>query len=562
MSRRAPEPGSGVDSVRAAAEWSFAGWLWLAVLFLGAALLVYRPAFDGPFLSDDMHYVANNPYVHELSAENVLVILDPSGPATLAIVNYAPAQLLLHAVAWSAFGSETRGHHILNVVLHSVASALLAALLASCGVPVVAAAVGGGLFLLQPANVEAVAWVSQLKSTLALVLSLAALLAWRRWPALGSVLFAFALLAKATAAFALPVALLLDWTRTGRVRWRWVGLWSLVFAAYAITELSAHQRSGAAEAALYETPLVLLRTVVAIAGRYLVMGTTSIGVSAFHEPDPATSWLDPWWLGSLVALALLGWRAWVVLRRRETELAWWVWALIAFVPVSQVFPFLYPVADRYLYFILPGLLGGALLAGRESLLRFFPEPDRRRGAGRALLALALVLAALFAIRSHERARLWRSSALLVAEAAANYPEGKAGLIQAAKRAALVGDAPAAVAALRRASERGYNRFEQVATDPGWDPVRRDPGFQQLLRDMAGSWIERARSKGDLTQNEVWTLAHAHIARAEIDAAAAELRRAVEMGGPYTERIRAELASVEAALEVGRPERIRLGVPGG
>jgi hypothetical protein len=35
-----------------------------------------------------------------------------------------------------------------------------------------------------------------------------------------------------------------------------------------------------------------------------------------------------------------------------------------------------------------------------------------------------------------------------------------------------------------------------------------------------------------------------------------------MGGPYTEKIRAELASVEAALEVGRPERIRLGAPGG
>jgi len=550
---RAPETPGGAGAGLAGA----ATWLWLAALFVGLALVVYRPALQGPFLSDDLHYVANNAYVHELTLENVAVILDPSGPTTLAIVNYSPVQLLVHTLAWEAFGSETRGHHVVNVVLHAVASVLLAALLASCGVPQLAAMLAGGLFLLHPANVEAVAWVSQLKTTLSLVLSLAALLAWRRRAALGSLLFTLALLAKATAAVALPVALLLDWTRRERVRWGWLGVWTLLFAAYAVAEFSTHQRSGAAEAVLYDSPFLLVRTMAALAGRYLVMAATGFGVSAFHEPEPVRSWLEPWWIFSLLALALLGWRVWVVARRREPELAWWVWALVSFAPVSQLFPFLYPMADRYLYFILPGLMGGALFAGREALCRALPAPTLRRRAERGLLVAALVVAALFGFRSYERAGLWRSNARLLADAAEHYPEGKAGLIQTARRAALLGDAAGAVSALRRANERGYNRFEQVALDPGWSSVRDAPAFQELVREMAGQWIERIRAKAVITQPERRMLARAHIARAEIEAAAEELRRAVELGGPYTEEIRSELRSVESALRAGHPERIRL-----
>jgi hypothetical protein len=525
------------------------------------ALLVYGPALDGPFLSDDVHYVENNAYVHELSAANLAVILDPAGPATLAIVNYAPVQLLVHALAWSAFGADTQGHHLVNVVLHVLASVLLVAVFLATGIPRVAALVGGSLFLLHPANVEAVAWISQLKSTLALVLSLAALLAWRRHPWAGSAAFVLALLAKATAAFALPVAALFDWSRDGRVRWRWVALWGLALAGYALAEFATHQRSGAAESALYDAPLVLARTVVALGGRYLVMASTSLGVSAFQEPEPARSWLDPWWLLSAVALALLGWRVWVVARRRDVELAYWAWAAVSFAPVSQVFPFLYPMADRYLYFVLPGLLGGSLLAGRELVDRLAPDSERRRLVEGAALAGALALLVLYGVRSLERAALWRSNALLLADAAAHYPEGKAGLLQRAKRKALVGDAPAAVAALRRARERGYNRFEQLATDPGWNPVREDPAFRELLYEMAGAWIERAQAKAVLTQPELRTVAHAHIARGEVGLAAAALRRAVEQGGPHTSEIRAELAAIEAALRDGRADRIRLGAPG-
>ncbi len=528
LSKR-PEPGPGLGA---------GAWVALAIAFLGAALWVYGPALSGPFVSDDHHYVSTNDFVHGLSFENVWAILDPSGPATLRVVNYAPVQLLIHAAAWQAFGEDVRGHHVVNVGLHALASLLLVALLLRSGVTRAGALAGGVLFLLHPANVEAVAWISQLKSTASMCLALASLLAFARRPGLGSLLFGLALLAKPTAAFVLPVAVLLGLARREPLPWRWYAASAALFAAFAVAEFSVHQRSGAAEAVLYQTPGVLVRTVLALALRYLVMAASSWGVSAFHEPEPARSLLDPWWLGSLLALGLLGWRLWVVLRRREPEAAWWVWALVSFAPVSQLFPFLYPMADRYLYFILPGLLGGALLALGEVLGRL-PGP-RRALASRLALAAACGLLLVFGVRSWERARIWASPALLLQDAASHYPDGVPAQLLRAKRAAQQRDGPVAAAALRAAAARGFNRFEQILGDPALAPVRDHPEVQAVVRELAAGWIESLLRKPDVTQGELRTVAQAHVARGEYGEAEAVLRRALALGGREDPDIRDDL----------------------
>jgi hypothetical protein len=535
---RASDGGGAAGAPRAGA---------LALLFtayLGALLLVYGPALEGPFLSDDLHYVAANPYVQELSAENVWIILQPRGAATVAVVNYSPVQLLLHATAWQLFAGRVLGHHVLNLVLHAAASVLLLRLLMASGLAMSVALLASLFFLLHPANVEAVAWISQLKTSSAMLLSLAALLAYPRRPALGTACFALALLAKATAAFALPVAALLEWTREGRVRWRWLALWTLLLLVFAWIELAAHQRAGAAEATLHASPLVMLRTVAALALRYLVMAATSYGVSAFHEPKPAISWLDPWWLASLPVLALLARRLLGALRGRREEAAWWAWALVSFAPVAQIFPFLYPMADRYLYFILPGLIGGAALAGRGAAGRL--APARRAQLGRAAATIALVVCALFAWRSHERAAIWRSAAAVVADAARHYPDGVSAHLLRAKRAAQIGDVEAAVAGIRAAMARGYNRYEQLLVDPGFAPLHGTPAFTAVIHEIAAGWIAAGQRWRDPTQGELRKLASAHLVRGERDEAVALLRRALARGGALDDAIRADLGALGAA----------------
>jgi len=520
----------------------------LLMAFLGAALLVYRPALNGPFLSDDGHYVENNVFIHELSVENFVTILDPAGPATVGVVNYSPVQLMLHALVWSAFGTETTGHHVVNLLLHVLASLLLVPLFLRTGIPRAGAIFGAVFFLLHPANVEAVAWISQLKSSSGLALSLAALLVFPKRRGLGSALFVLALLAKPTAAYALPVAVLLSWTEEDRVPWRWFAFWGVAFAAYAIAEFTVHQRSGAAEAILYDTPFVLVRTVLGLALRYLVMASTSLGVSAFHEPEPIRSLLDPWWLFAVPALALLGWRTIAVWRRREPEVAYWVWALVSFGPISQIFPFLYPLADRYLYFILPGLIGGALLAAREALEWLVADAERRRQASWIAVAVGVASCAFFAVHSQERAGIWRYPATLIADAARHYPDGVSANLIRAKQAARNRDADGAAAALRTASERGFNRFEKVYNDPGFDPVRRHPKFEAVVDEMAADQIAKVGRREKPTQAELRMAAHAHIVRREYAEAHRMLMRALEHGGAHDAEIRNDLDQLARVLD--------------
>ncbi len=530
----------------------------LALVFAGfvaLALAIYAPALRGPFISDDLHYVATNPYVHTLTLENVRAILGPWSPASIFVVNYTPLHLLLHALAWQAFGDHVLGHHVVNVVLHAAASCLLVALLAASGLPFLAALAGGGLFLLHPANVEAVAWISQLKTTSCMVLSLITLLLFPRRPALATLFFFLALLAKPTACFLLPVAGVLAWSRAGDARtarrYAWLALWTTGFVLVAMAQIEVNRRNGTPDLGLEPDPLVRARTSLAIAARYLVISFSSIGVSAFHEPPRATSWLDPWFLASLPALALLGVRTLWALRARCDEAAWWIFAASSFAPVSQIFPFLYPMADRYLYFMLPGLLGGALLAGRDSWQRLQARsPGLVRHAPRALGAGALALALVFGVRSHARAALWTNPLLLLADAGAHYPDGVAANLLRARRAAQIGDVDASVTALDAAIARGFNRFEQLEGDPAFAPIRQDPRFRERVARVAQGWIDRVARLPDPTQMELHVAAQASVARGDLDGAARLLERALAREGPIGDLVRAELAEVERQRAAG------------
>ena len=462
--------------------------------------------------------------------------------AALALALYAPVQMLTHALEWQIFGARTTGYHVVNVLLHALGAALLALVFADAGLSAAAAAFGALLFLVHPANVEAVAWISQLKSPSCFVLSMCALLARRRRPALAAACFGLALLAKPTAAFALPVAALLDWSQREPLRWRWLALWAALFAAYAGAEFWTHQRSGAAEA--MAEPAVRLRTSVAIAARYLWMSATSLGVSTFHEPAPSSGWGDPLWLAGFSAIAALGARLVVALWRRSPEAAFWAWAAVSFLPVSQIFPFLYPMADRYLYFILPGLIGGALFALRGTAERLGARlaPMQRR---RAAVVAALGLAALFAARSASRAAIWASPAAILRDSAEHYPDGKTAHLVRARRAAQLGDADTAVANLRAAFAGGFNRYEQLQSDPAFDPIRDDARFRALVRDIAGWWVDHVSAIPNPTQIELRTLAAAQLARGDREAALASLGRALARGGPLDARLREEIEQVRA-----------------
>jgi tetratricopeptide (TPR) repeat protein len=519
---------------------------------LGLAVAVLQPALSGPFISDDHLYV-DHPYTAELSASTLAAILDPFGPAKLHTANYEPVHLLLHALGRQIFADAPLAYHWLNLWVHALVATLLVALWTRSGIALLPALLAAAFFALHPANVEAVAWISQLKTTGSVALALGALLCLPRHGGVSTLLFALALLTKASAVFALPMALAFAWasrapgaSRTVGPSLGWVGAWLLVFVAYAAPQLVSFEHLGRVEVEAFADPWVQLRTIGATGARYLAMAASGWGVSAYQEPDPSLSPLDPWWLASIVAALLLALRLVVVWRRRSDEAAYWLGALAAFAPVSQLLPFLNPIADRYLYTMLPGLLGAVLCAGRDS--RSWAAPRLRIAA----MAGTGVVVALFAATSFERARLWQSETLLNLDAARHYPEGGSARFLRARRAAQDGDVETAVAELRAASLRGVDNFTILRRDPGLAPIRAEPAFQELVREVAGRWIERATRRGFRTQAELRFLGLAHIARGELEAAVAAFERALAQGGPQQELVAHEL---EAA------RRLRADEPG-
>jgi hypothetical protein len=525
-------------------------WL-LAAAFAAGGLVLYAPALRGAFVGDDYGYIVNNAWIHALDARGALALLDPFGDAALFTANYAPVHLFASAVLWHAFGAEPLGYHVVNVLLHAGVSALLAAVFARACVPATAAAVLAAVFLVHPANVEAVAWAFQLKTILALGLALGALLAFPRRPALALALFALGLLAKFSAVFALPVAAAQALARgAGRREWAWLGAWAGAVALAAAPEFGAFERFGhAGELAPYAGPGEQARSIVAIAGRYLAMAATGLGTSANHEPAPARSPADPWFLFGALALAALGVRTGVALRARREEAAFWLWAAAGFAPISQVFPFLYAMADRYLYFILPGLLGGGFLAARDALgavVRRRPEAARaglQATAARAALAASAVAVIALAALAVPRTRVWQSELHLALDAAKHYPDGRAAHLLRARRAAAEGDAAGAVAALEILADRGFDEFLLLEADAAFASLAGLPAFEAVRARIAGNWIRSVEARERHLQPELRKLAHAHLARGDRAGALRAYERALAKGGPLDGAVREELAAL-------------------
>jgi hypothetical protein len=547
--------GASLEAPRPAArDWSIGSFL---LLFAGFAILsfaIYRPALDGEFVSDDMEVLIHNPFVNALTLENVAAILDVRSAQKSFTGNYAPIAELLTALERHSFGEHVFPYHAVNVLFHALNSALLVALLLSSGLPSAGALLGGLWFAVHPANVEAVAWMSQLKTNAALAFSLAALLAFRPAPIASTLLFAAALLTKASALFALPTAAALAWARRGRAggsarHWLWLATWALVFGLYAIPEFSSFEHFGEAEGRPYPDAALHLRSIAAFGSRYLAMAATSYGLSAFHQPQPARSLLDPWWLAALPAAALLLWRIAVVLRRRSEEAAYWVAAAAAYAPISQLFPFLFPMGDRYLYFILPGLIGGSLFLATDAQHRLAAATAGRaprlssRALSRAAIACSLALAAFFGLRSAQRAGIWRDETRLYLDAERHYPDGGPASYLQARRAAQVGDVAGAIEALRRAEENGFANFMNLPNDRALAPIAGTQAFGDFVRAMAGRWIERSRGWESMNQAQYHLLAHAHLVRGEIPEAKTALEQAIAAGGPQEAVLRSELAQL-------------------
>lgn len=369
-----------------------------ALFLLLAVLAAYWPALQGSLLWDDDQHVTQPELASWHGLERIW--FEPGATA-----QYYP---LLHSAFWLEhliWGDATLGYHLVNVILHAASAFLVFLLVRRLGLP--GARLSAFLFALHPVCVEAVAWISEQKSTLSAVFVLGSALAYLRylqtrrmqtyWIALAA--FVLALLSKTTAA-TLPAALLvLAWWTSGKstdARRDLLPLvpWFLIaIPAGLVTAWVERRYIGAqgVEFALTFTQRLLLagRALFFYAGKVILPFPLTFSYPRWQlDPSAWWQWLFP--AGVLaVAIALA-----VLARKQRGPLAaFLIFAGTLFPALGffNVYPFRYSfVADHFQYLALLALL----IPISALLTAAFARISSARFRAAAPVALAVLLGSL------------------------------------------------------------------------------------------------------------------------------------------------------------------------
>lgn len=378
--------------------------VWVFVLIFCVSLIVYWPAVDGALLWDDTAHITP-PDLQSLDGLRRIWL------ERQATQQYYP---LLHTAFWvehQLWGDSVAGYHLTNILLHAFAACLLVVIVRGFRRP--AAPLAGLLFALHPVCVEAVAWISEQKSTLSAVFYLASALVYlrfdrdRRKPQyfLAFGLFVLALFSKTVTA-TLPVALLIVlWWQRGRVEWKRdiapLVPWVFVGAAAGLFTAWVERTDIGAQGADFN---LSIGQRVLIAGRalwfYLGKQLWPSNLTFIYprwdiRTDIAWQYLFP-----VGAVLILIWFAILARRGQRGPLSALLYFVVTLFPVLgflNVFPFIYSfVADHFQY-----LAGLAVVIPAAILLTDFA--NRLHGTLRAIVPMVIPLT--FATLT------WRQSAM-------------------------------------------------------------------------------------------------------------------------------------------------------
>lgn len=399
-------------------------WLWPGVagaLFL-VAYLAYGPALGGPFVFDDTY----------------LPMMDPrmAGAPFRSWLGVRPVTMTSYWLNHEMSGLEPYAYHLTNLLLHFVSAAMVAAvayrLLEWAETPArlrpLLAAFAGGLFLLHPAQTEAVAYVSSRSESLSVACYYAALAAfvWRPRPSvrwgralliLG--LFVLACLSKEHAV-TLPALLLLTDVlfhpygpvRGPRANWRVyapVALGALAAVAFVLRALQGASSAGfGVKGVTWQQYLYTqFRAIWAYVRVFVLPADLNV-----DRDFPLTRTLAEWdALAGLVALLAVVGLAWVY-RKRFPLAAWGALAfLLLLAPTSSVVPIQDTMVERRLYLPFVGLTMVLL----EGLRRLNVTRATLAGSLGAVLVLCTVL-------TYQRNQVWSSPVLLWQDTVAKSPQ--------------------------------------------------------------------------------------------------------------------------------------------
>jgi hypothetical protein len=310
----------------------------------------------GFFKIDDQQYVVNNPWIRGVTMENLRHVL-----TTPYFVNYSPLHLFSYMLDYALAGLNAFTFHLSsNIWAGLVAGFVFLVALALTGRQIVAIA-AGALFVLHPAHVEAIAWISSRKDLVAAAFALLSLLAYfryrqggttaKRWYVVSVLLFVLAVAGKLSVATLPAVFLAYDLFIESRPLTR--SLLDKVPFLVAAGMIALVVASAQPSTGVHPNPYGLLAALVQNLWLLTGFGTYVIYRTPFGSTSLVLQFISVAILIAIfVAPLLIG-------RRAPTATVLIYWILFTLIP-SQVVSFAYPVADRYLFF--PSVAAAVLIA--------------------------------------------------------------------------------------------------------------------------------------------------------------------------------------------------------
>ena len=396
---------------------SVAKWrLPLALLLIAVVTIaVYWPVLQNGFIDfDDDDYVTMNMVVRQgLTLKGFFWAF-----TTFHAGNWHPLTWLSHMLDVELFGLNPLGHHASNLLLHTVNSLLLCALLYRLTGFIGRSLIVALLFALHPLHVESVAWIAERKdllSTLFWLLTMGAYIRYARTPSLGRYLPVFLLLALGLLAkqmlVTLPLILLLmDYWPLNRQEKGGIRL--LLIEKLPLLALSGAAslvilRAHASVRALFQLDggSILLHGGNAFISyiKYIGMMFWPTDLALFYPFQSAA--VTPLKVAGAIAL-LTGMTSVVLLQRKSRPylLFGWFWYLITLIPViGFVRVGGQALADRYTYIPLIGLFMIVVWGGAEL------EVKGRFGLRAAIAGVATIVIALLSLLTVAQIRTWVNS---------------------------------------------------------------------------------------------------------------------------------------------------------
>ncbi|HWR58483.1 MAG TPA: hypothetical protein VN328_06315, partial [Thermodesulfovibrionales bacterium] len=348
--------------------------IWSTALFVAAVtLVVYLPALSNQFVNwDDDLYVYENPHIRSLDAGFIKWMFQ------FNVYNWHPLTLLSHAIDYRIWKLNPMGHHLTNIVLHSMNTFLLGlltvhlvlcrkgeALVKTDGGLLRKALITGGitalLFGIHPVHVESVAWVSERKDVLSAFFVLLTLMCYVKYVAaqgtdkrssyyIGSLIFFILALMSKPMAVTLPaILMILDvypfqrFHLKGNILSQKMVLIEKVpfvffsLASSVLTVIAQHEGGAVKPVGQY---LFSNRLVMAVKGLYFYLEkmVLPVGLSPFYPyPTRDISFLNPAYFIPLLLVVMISMMCvWAWKRGKKIFAAAWVYYVVTLLPILGI----------------------------------------------------------------------------------------------------------------------------------------------------------------------------------------------------------------------------------